>query len=131
MAAAGIGALTANELRKSIGAASDLSETVNKVGVVFEGSAESVMAVINSQHGRVMYTYNKYLRQTPTLRGKVSLDVTIAADGRVSNVQVVESTIQNADFIRDLLTIIRQLRFPAISEGTVTVNVPFVFNRVE
>lgn len=93
-------------------------------------STESVMAVINSQHGRVMYTYNKYLRQDPDLRGKVSLDLTIAATGRVTDVQVVESTIQNANFVRDLLTIIRQLRFPAISEGTVTVNVPFIFNRV-
>jgi len=78
-----------------------------------------------------MYTYNKHLRQDPGLRGKVSVDLTIAADGRVTNVQVVESTIQNADFIRDLLTIVRQLRFSAISEGNVTVNVPFVFNRVE
>jgi TonB family protein len=94
-------------------------------------SAESVMDIIKSQQGRVMYTYNKHLRQDPTLRGKVSLDVTIAPDGHVANVQVIESTIQNADFIRDLLTIIRQLRFPAISEGNVTVNVPFVFSRVE
>ncbi|MBN1465122.1 energy transducer TonB [candidate division KSB1 bacterium] len=93
-------------------------------------SAESVMGIIRAQHGRVMYTYNKHLRQDPTLRGKVSLDVTIAADGRVADVQVVESTTQNADFIRDLLTIIRQLRFPAISEGSVTVNIPFVFDRV-
>lgn len=93
-------------------------------------SAESVMSVINSQHGRVMYTYNKHLRQDPNMRGKVSVDVTIAANGRVTDVQVVESTIQNADFVRDLLTIIRQLRFPSISEGSITVNVPFVFNRV-
>jgi TonB family protein len=94
-------------------------------------SAQSVMSVINSQHGRVMYTYNKHLRQDPDLRGKVSVDVTIAANGRVTDVQVIESTIQNADFVRDLLTIVRQLRFPSISEGTLTVNVPFVFNRVQ
>ncbi len=93
-------------------------------------SAESVMSIINSQRGRVMYTYNKHLRQDPALRGKVSLDVTIDAGGRVSNVQTVESTIQNQNFIRDLINILRGLRFSAISEGTVTVNVPFVFNRV-
>ena len=93
-------------------------------------SAESVMSIINSQRGRVMYTYNKHLRQDPALRGKVSLDVTIDAGGRVSNVQIVESTIQNQNFIRDLINILRGLRFSAISEGTVTVNVPFVFNRV-
>ncbi len=93
-------------------------------------STESVMAVVKSQYGRVMYTYNKYLRQDPNLRGKVSLDVTIAANGRVSSVQVVESTIRNADFVRDLINIVRQLRFSPITEGNVTVNLPFVFNRV-
>jgi len=93
-------------------------------------SAESVAAVVKSQYARVMYTFNKYLRQDPNLRGKVSLDVTIAADGRVSNVIVSESTIDNAEFIRDLINIMRQLRFPPINDGTVTVNLPFVFNRV-
>jgi len=93
-------------------------------------SAESVAGVVKSQYARVMYTYNKYLRQEPDLRGKVSLDVTIAADGRVSNVQVVESTISNTDFVRDLINIVRQLRFSPIREGNVTVSLPFVFNRV-
>jgi periplasmic protein TonB len=92
-------------------------------------TAESVMSIINAQRGRVMYTYNKYLRQNPELSGKVSLDVTIAAEGRVADVQVVESTIENPDFIRDLISILKSLRFPAITEGNVTVNVPFVFNR--
>lgn len=92
-------------------------------------TAESVMSIINAQRGRVMYTYNKYLRQDPELSGKVSLDVTIAAEGRVADVQVLESTIENPDFIRDLISILKSLRFPAITEGNVTVNVPFVFNR--
>ena len=93
-------------------------------------TAESVMAVINAQRGRVMYTYNKFLRQEPELRGKVSLDVMIAADGRVTEVRVVESSIDNVDFIRDLIVILKSLRFPPIDGGEVTVNVPFVFNRV-
>jgi len=93
-------------------------------------SAESVASVVKSQYARVMYTYNKYLRQNPNLRGKVSLDVTIAANGRVSNVQVVESTISNTEFVRDLINIVRQLRFSPIREGNVTVSLPFVFNRV-
>ena len=93
-------------------------------------SAESVMSVINSQQGRVMYTYNKYLRQNPDLRGKVSFDVTIAADGRVSNIELVESTLNNNNFIRDLMNILRRLSFEAIPQGAVTVNIPFVFNRV-
>ncbi len=96
---------------------------------VGQRSPRAVMGVINGQHGRVMYTYNKYLRQDPNLRGKVSFDVTIQANGRVASVTLVESTLNNDNFIRDLRNILRRMTFETIAEGTVTVNVPFVFNR--
>ncbi len=92
-------------------------------------SAENVMQVINAQYGRIMYTYNRYLRQDPNLAGKISIDLTIAAGGRVANVQVLENTLGNDAFIRDVIAILRRLTFPPISEGDVTVNLPFVFNR--
>jgi len=95
-----------------------------------ERTAESVMAVINSQQGRIMYTYNKYLREDPNLRGKISVDVTIAADGSVSNVKIVESDIANQNFIRDIINILRRLKFSKIQEGSLQVNLPFVFNRM-
>lgn len=92
-------------------------------------SAQDVMAIINGQHGRIMYTYNKYLRQNPSLGGKITLDVTIQASGRVSQVKVVESTITNKNFITEVVGIIKRLRFKAINSGAVTVNLPFVFHR--
>lgn len=90
---------------------------------------QSVMSIINAQQGRIMYTYNKYLRQDPNMGGKVAFDVTIEANGQVSSVRLVEATISNQDFIRDITNILRRLRFPPIQEGSVTVNLPFVFNR--
>ncbi len=95
-----------------------------------ERTSESVMAVINSQQGRIMYTYNKYLREDPNLRGKISVDVTIEADGNVSNVKIVESDIENQDFIRDVINILRRLKFTPIQQGSIQVNLPFVFNRM-
>ncbi|MBN2355792.1 TonB family protein [candidate division KSB1 bacterium] len=94
-------------------------------------SAVAVMGVINSQQARMMYVYNKYLRTNVDLRGKISVDITIEADGSVSSVAVVESSINHQDFIRDLLAIFRRLRFDPIQEGSVTVNLPLVFNRPE
>ncbi len=94
-------------------------------------SPENVMQVINSQQGRIMYTYNKYLRNDPNLSGKVSLDVTIEANGRISKITVLESTISNQNFVRDLTNIIRRLKFPPIAEGSITINLPFVFNRAD
>jgi periplasmic protein TonB len=94
-----------------------------------ERSGQSVMSIINAQQGRIMYTYNKYLRTDPTLNGKVSFDVTIEANGQISSIRVVEASIINQDFIRDLTTILRRLKFPPIQEGSLTVNLPFVFNK--
>ncbi len=94
-----------------------------------ERTAQSVMDVINAHYGRIMYTYNKYLRQDPSLRGKISIDLTIAASGRVTRVKVVESSIDNQNFINDILSILRRLNFARINSGSVTVNLPFLFNR--
>ncbi len=94
-------------------------------------NAESVMAIINSQQGRIMYAYNKYLKTDPSMGGKVSMDVTIEANGTISKVGVVEATIENESFIRELMNIIRRLKFEPIPEGSITVNLPFVFSRVD
>jgi len=94
-------------------------------------TSSSVMGVINSQQGRIMYAYTKYLRTDANLRGKVSIDVTIEADGSVSNTGVAESTVENDDFVREIIAILRRLRFEPIPEGSITVNVPLVFSRVE
>ncbi|HPG40338.1 MAG TPA: AgmX/PglI C-terminal domain-containing protein [bacterium] len=91
---------------------------------------QSVMSIINSQEGRIMYTYNKYLREDPNLRGKINIDITIEADGSVSNVAVLDTDIPVQEFIQDIISILRRLKFPAITEGAIQVNLPFVFNRV-
>ena len=94
-------------------------------------SAESVMGVINSQQARMMYIYNKHLRINPEMRGKLNIDLTIEADGSVSKIAVVESNISSDEFIRELLGLLRRLHFEKITEGSVTVNLPLVFNRTE
>ncbi|HNW60427.1 MAG TPA: AgmX/PglI C-terminal domain-containing protein [bacterium] len=94
-------------------------------------SADAVMGVINAQQARMMYIYNKHLRLNPEMRGKLNVDLTIEADGSVSNITVVESNISEAEFVRELLGLLRRLRFDKITAGSVTVNLPLVFNRTE
>jgi TonB family protein len=98
---------------------------------VVRRTAATVMGVINSQQGRIMYIYTKYMRADANLRGKVSIDLTIEADGSVSNAGLVESTMGNDDFVREVIAILRRLRFEPIPEGSITVNVPLVFSRVD
>jgi hypothetical protein len=94
-------------------------------------SSESVMGIINSQQARMMYVYNKHLRTDPDMRGKLNIDLTIEADGSVSQIAIVESNIDNSEFVRELLSLLRRLHFEKITEGAVTVNLPLVFNRTE
>lgn len=94
-------------------------------------SADAVMGVINAQQARMMYIYNKHLRLHPDMRGKLNVDLTIEADGTVSNIVVVESNISEDEFVRELLGLLRRLRFDKITAGSVTVNLPLVFNRTE
>jgi periplasmic protein TonB len=90
---------------------------------------DRVMAIINAQQGRIMYNYNKYLRTNPNLGGKVAFDLTIEANGSVSSVRVVDDTVGSPEFTRDLSNILRRLKFPPIDEGSVSVNLPFIFNK--
>lgn len=97
---------------------------------IAQRNAQSTMAVVNSIMGRIQYTYNKYLKGRPDLGGKISLDVTIEASGSVSNVRIVETTMNHPELERDIVNIFRRLKFQSISSGTVTVNIPLVLNRV-
>lgn len=93
-------------------------------------NVQSTMAVVNSVMGRIQYTYNKYLKGRPDLGGKISLDITIDSDGRVSDVRIVQSTVNHPEFERDIVNIFRRLRFDPIREGAVTVNIPLVLQRI-
>ncbi len=90
---------------------------------------ETLRAVVAANMGRITYIYNKYLKRNPNLQGKVSLDITITASGLVSKVEVVETTINDREFINELVNAVRRWRFDPIERGTVVVNYPFVFYR--
>jgi len=94
-------------------------------------SPESVRSVVLSNYGRILHTFNKHLKNNPNLGGKIGLNITIEADGRVSKVTLEEETVGDPDFIREIMNVIRRFKFPIISEGSVTVYMPLVLTRVE
>ncbi len=92
-------------------------------------SQQSIRDVIVSYMGRVTYVYNKYLKTNPDLRGKVLIELTIAASGDVTNAKIISSTVNNPAFEKELLAVVRRFKFKPIPEGVVTVQNPFVFYR--
>ena len=93
-------------------------------------SEQSIMDVVLSRRGRITYIYNKYLKRNPNLRGKVSIEFTIAANGFVINARIIESTINHPQLERELLALVKRLKFDPIPSGNVTTIFPFQFSKV-
>ena len=116
------------ELRKdgqvSVERTTSIIESDEAVG---QRDEESLIAVVTANMGRITYIYNKYLKRDPQLQGKISLDISIAASGRITKIDVAEDTVLNREFLNELLNAVRRWRFDPIDRGIVMVNYPFVF----
>ncbi len=105
----------------------DVKGSADAVG---QRSARQLHAVVAANRGRLEYIYNKYLRRNPDLSGQIELEITIEADGTVSNVRVLKSTVNEPGFVNEILNMVRRWKFPPIPEGRVIAVYPMVFYRV-
>jgi TonB family protein len=125
---AGIGAVETKSLSKK-------GDFVIQRPQSIEGAASSsakrdnsaINRVVSSHKTSVRMSYEKYLKRDPNLAGKITVRFTIAADGSVSSVQVLENSTGSKSLERDIVRKIRMWRFEAVQEGNVTVTYPFVF----
>ena len=91
---------------------------------------QSVMSVVNSRMGRITWLYEKYLKRQPGLAGKVTIEFTIAANGFVTSVKILESTVDHPKLENDLVGLVRRLKFEPIPEGVTTFVFPFHFKKI-
>lgn len=99
-------------------------ETVVKGGL----SREIIAEVIRSHLGQIRYCYERQLSATPDLYGKVLIQFTITADGRVSGQGIQNSTMKNAMVEGCMLRRLAGWKFPSPEGGTsVRVTYPFLF----
>ncbi|MBD3344847.1 MAG: TonB family protein [Chitinivibrionales bacterium] len=101
-----------------------------------EGAASSnakrdngaINRVVGSHKTSIRMSYEKYLKRNPGLAGKITVRFTIAAAGRIIEVQILENTTGSKDLARDISRKMKMWRFDPISDGDVTVTYPFVFS---
>ncbi len=93
-------------------------------------SEESIRAVIQQNQGRLTYIYKKYLRRDHEFRGRLVLEIVIAASGRVENIKIIASNTGSAEFDREIVNFVRKWKYSSIDFGTVTVTIPLFFNKV-
>jgi hypothetical protein len=92
---------------------------------------DQIMAVINRHRGQIVFCYEKGLEQDSSLRGRLSVQFTIAPNGRVQVAQVAQSSLESKLVESCILSRLRGWQFPK-PVGAVHVDVlyPFDLNRV-
>ncbi len=93
-------------------------------------SEQSIMQAVMARAGQITYIYEKHLKRNPNLRGKISVEFTIAANGFVTEARIIESTVNLPEFEQEILSLIKRLKFDPIPSGTVTTVFPFQFSKV-
>jgi outer membrane biosynthesis protein TonB len=91
---------------------------------------EAVARVINSHLNEVHGCYERALLKQPSLAGKVVLEWTIGAAGRVVAAKTKSSTLSNAAVEACILSSLKSWTFPAPKGGVVIITYPFLFNSV-
>lgn len=91
---------------------------------------QSIMQVVVARQGQITYLYEKHLKRNPNLRGKISVEFTIAANGFVSEARIIESTVNLPEFEQEILNLIKRLKFDPIPSGSVTTIFPFQFSKL-
>lgn len=90
-------------------------------------SEEDVTIVFDRNKGSLYSLYERERRKTPGLQGKIVLQITIAPDGRVTQVRIISSELNSPALEARLISRIKQFKFEPGTQDTVTVTYPIEF----
>ena len=102
--------------------------------LVAEGSAldkESVFNVLVSFTPGLRHIYSiRYLKKNPDkhFEGKITLKLTISADGSVKEIQIVSSTTGYKEFDEDIQKAVSRWKFPKVKSGETIATFPITFH---
>lgn len=71
--------------------------------------------------------YERELKKSPNLKGKITVEIVIGVTGTVSEVSIVYSSMKNATVERCIKSIIKKILFPRPSDGEAFITWPFIF----
>jgi len=91
-------------------------------------SYEEISLVFDKNKGAIYSLYSRALRKDPTLQGKVVLEITIAASGRVIACKIISSELNDKNLERKLVSRVKLLNFGArdVEEMIVTYPIDFL-----
>ncbi len=105
--------------------ARDKSENQERVGNY--RSEEEIAYVVDKNKGKLHALYRRARRSDPGIQGKIVLKITILPSGKVENVQITSSELQNAKLEARIIARVKQFDFGAQNVKKVTVTYPIEF----
>lgn len=90
-------------------------------------SREEIELVFDRNKAAIYALYNRALREDPTLRGRLVLELTIAPSGEVTACRIVSSELSDPEFERRLVARVMLFRFEDKDVAAVTTTKPIEF----
>jgi len=90
-------------------------------------SREEIELVFDRNKGAIYALYNRALRDTPALQGKIVLELTIAPWGEVTSCRVISSELNDPELERKLVARVKLFRFDEKDVEAVTTTKPIDF----
>lgn len=103
------------------------SENVKLTAGAGSRDADAITSSINQQSASVEYCYQKRAKVNPNLKGRIDIEIEIAATGRVSRVRTLKSTLGDKRLDSCIERAVKRWRFGAVDNGNVKIRVPFIF----
>ncbi|RJO63143.1 MAG: energy transducer TonB [Myxococcales bacterium] len=92
--------------------------------------ADSIKSIVGRNLPSIKHCYEQQLRRNPKLAGKVTVEVTVAATGAVTRVEIVGSTLNDRTVEDCIASTIRRWRFSKPEGGEVVFTYPFIFEPI-
>ncbi len=125
-------AIMAEETLKETKGRETLKDNVDKKGRKVASAKvraeEEVYRTIRSYMGGLKYIYNNALRTNQSLKGKISVKITIAPSGRVTTAEMVSSTLDSQELREALVERINKWKFTElknVEDFTITYTFDF------
>lgn len=89
-----------------------------------------IMAIVNKNRGSLKYCYERHLKASSSLEGKVVFKITIQNSGQVGKVESLSNKIAGSLFEECILKELKKWTFPKFRGEPIVFEVPFVLTTI-
>lgn len=86
-----------------------------------------IIAVIGRHKKGFEFLYIEERKKDQSLQGKLVLKIEITSKGYINSVEVIDTDIQNKEFIQKIIFLVKSIRFSEADYGDTVVKIPLVF----